>query len=58
MKSLRMVQLGGVIGGGLVAAALLASTPAQADLGHNTWTNEIGHAAIVPHVDTSVHQSR
>jgi len=58
MKNLSMVRFGGAIAGGLVAAALLTSTPAQADLGHNTWTNEIGQTATAPHVDTSVHQSR
>lgn len=58
MKSLTKVQFGSAIAGGLVAAALMTSTPAVADLGHNTWTNEIGQAATVPHVDTSVHQSR
>ncbi len=58
MKRPTMVRIGGAIAGGLVTAAVLTSTPAQADLGHNTWTNQIGHTATVPHVDTSVHQSR
>jgi hypothetical protein len=32
--------------------------PAQADLGHHDWVNQIGPSATAPQVDTSVHQSR
>ena len=43
---------------GLAAAVLGLAAPAQADLGHNTWVNQIGPSVTVPQVDTSVHQSR
>lgn len=46
------------IASGLVAAALSIAAPAQADLGHNTWVNQIGPSATAPQVDTSVHGSR
>ncbi|BBZ78753.1 hypothetical protein MANY_40900 [Mycolicibacterium anyangense] len=47
-----------VIASGLVAAALSIAAPAQADLGHNEWVNQIGQAASAPQVDTTVHGSR
>ncbi|MGY4708159.1 hypothetical protein ACXDF8_01075 [Mycolicibacterium sp. CBM1] len=43
------------IAGALTAAVLGLAAPAQADLGHNDWVNNLGPAATVPHVDTSVH---
>ena len=48
-----------VIAGGLAAAALGIAGPAQADIGHHDWIYEITQPQVsVPHVDTSVHQSR
>ena len=47
-----------IIASGLVAAVLGLAAPAQADLGHNDWVNQIGQSASAPQVDTSVHQSR
>jgi hypothetical protein len=47
-----------IVASGLAAAVLGLAGPAQADLGHNTWVNQMGPSATVPHVDTSVHQSR
>ncbi len=46
------------IASGLIAAVLSIAAPAQADLGHNTWVNQIGPTATAPQVDTSVHGSR
>ncbi len=46
------------IASGLIAAVLSIAAPAQADLGHNTWVNQIGPTATAPHVDTSVHGGR
>ena len=46
------------IAGVLTAAVLSLAAPAQADLGHNNWVNQIGPTATAPHVDTSVHGSR
>jgi hypothetical protein len=43
------------IAGAMTAAVLGLAAPAQADLGHNTWVNNIGPTATAPHVDTSVH---
>ena len=46
------------IASGIAAAVLSIASPAQADLGHNTWVNQIGPTATAPQVDTSVHGSR
>ena len=43
---------------GLAAAVLGFAGPAQADIGHNSWVNQIGPSVSVPQVDNSVHQSR
>jgi hypothetical protein len=48
----------GILASGLVAAVLGLAAPAQADLGHSDWINQIGPSVTVPQVDTSVHQSR
>lgn len=42
---------------GLAAAVLGLAGPAQADLGHHSWVDQIGANVTVPHVDTSVRQS-
>ena len=47
-----------IIAGGLTAAVLGLAGPAQADIGHNDWVNNVGPHVTVPQVDTSVHQSR
>ncbi|MDT5281960.1 MAG: hypothetical protein QOJ20_3155 [Mycobacterium sp.] len=47
-----------IIAGGLTAAVLGLAGPAQADIGHNDWVNNMGPQVTVPQVDTSVHQSR
>ena len=46
------------IAGAMTAAILGLAGPAQADLGHNDWVNNIGPSATAPHVDTTVHGSR
>ncbi|MCV7180180.1 hypothetical protein [Mycolicibacterium sphagni] len=43
------------IAGAMTAAVLGLAAPAQADLGHNDWVNNMGPSVTVPHVDTSVH---
>jgi len=47
-----------IVASGLAAAVLGLAAPAQADLGHNTWVNQIGQSVTVPQVNTSVQQSR
>jgi hypothetical protein len=47
-----------VIAGAMTAAVLGLAGPAQADLGHNDWVNNLGPSATAPHVDTTVHGSR
>ena len=47
-----------IIASGLTAAVLGLAGPAQADIGHHDWIDNIGTHATVPQVDTSVHQSR
>ncbi len=43
---------------GLAAAILGFAAPAQADVIHHAWINDIQPTVNVPHVDTGVHQSR
>ncbi|WP_201274588.1 hypothetical protein [Mycolicibacterium sp. CH28] len=48
-----------LIASGLAATVLGLASPAHADTGHNWWVNhEVGQSASVPHVSTSVQQSR
>ena len=47
-----------VIASGLAAAVIGLAGPAQADIGHNDWVNTIQPTVTVPHVDTTVQQSR
>jgi hypothetical protein len=47
-----------VIASGLIAAVLGLAGPASADIGHHDWVHEIQPTVNVPHVDTSVQQSR
>ena len=43
---------------GLAAAIIGLAGPAQADTNHHGWVYDIQPQVSVPHVDTSVHQSR
>jgi hypothetical protein len=47
-----------IVASGLAAAVLGLAGPAQADVGHHDWVYVIQPQVSVPHVDTSVHQSR
>ena len=47
-----------VIASGMAAAVLGLAGPAQADIGHHDWVNNVQQQVSVPQVDTSVHQSR
>ncbi len=42
---------------GFAAAIIAMAAPAQADLGHHDWVNQIngGSSVVVPQVDTNVH---
>ncbi|MCV7225583.1 hypothetical protein [Mycolicibacterium komossense] len=46
-----------VIASGFAAAIVGLAAPAQADLGHHDWVNQVsgGTSVVVPQVDTSVH---
>jgi len=46
-----------IVASGLAAAVLGLAGPAQADIGHHDWVNNVQTQATAPHVDTSVHQS-
>ena len=47
-----------VIASGMAAAVLGLAGPAQADIGHHDWVNNVQPQVSVPQVDNSVHQSR
>jgi hypothetical protein len=47
-----------IIASGVTAAVLGLAGPAQADVGHHGWVYDIQPTVSVPHVDTTVHQSR
>ena len=57
-KKVKKFGIATAIASGLTAAVLSIAAPAQADLGHNTWVNQIGQTATAPQVDTSVHGGR
>ena len=46
-----------IIASGTAAAVLGLAGPAQADVSHHDWVDQIGTHVSVPQVDTSVHQS-
>jgi hypothetical protein len=43
------------IAGAMTAAVLGLAAPAQADLAHNNWVNNLNPPATAPHVDTTAH---
>ena len=59
-KDRRMKKFGfaTIVASGMVAAVLGLAGPAQADIGHNGWVNNVQPQVSVPQVDNSVHQSR
>jgi hypothetical protein len=61
---MKKIGFAAVVASGLTAAVIGLAAPAQAavqistDLGHHAWVDVIQPPVYVPHVDTSVHQSR
>jgi hypothetical protein len=55
---MRKFGIAAIIASGLTAAMLGIAGPAQADVGHHDWVNIIQPHVTVPHVDTTVQQSR
>ena len=53
----KKLGLATLIAGGMTAAVLGFAGPAQADIDHQLFINEITQPVFVPHVDTTVHQS-
>jgi hypothetical protein len=47
-----------IVASGMAAAVLGLAGPAQADIDHRAFINDITPTVVVPHVDTTVHQSR
>jgi hypothetical protein len=47
-----------IIASGMAAAVLGLAGPAQADIEHHGWLDQIGPHVTVPQVDNTVHQSR
>jgi hypothetical protein len=58
MKNIKKFGFATIIAGGLAASALGLSGAAQADVDHHAFIDQITPTVNVPHVDTSVHQSR
>ncbi len=54
MKNLGLATIAAT---GLMAAVLGFAGPANADIGHHDWVNDLQPTVNVPHVDTVVHQS-
>ncbi len=50
--------LAAIVASGLAVGILAAAGPAQAAVDHQTWIYQISPSVSVPHVDTTVHQSR
>lgn len=57
-QSVKKFGFATIVASGLAAAVLGLAGPAQADTGHHDWIYVIQPQVSVPHVDTSVHQSR
>jgi hypothetical protein len=55
---MRKIGFAAIIASGLTAAVIGIAGPASADVGHHDWVNIIQPTVTVPHVDTSVQQSR
>jgi hypothetical protein len=55
---MKKLGLATIIAGGMTAAVLGFAGPAQADIDHHAFINDITPTVSVPHVDTTVHQSR
>ncbi|MDT5388450.1 MAG: hypothetical protein QOE04_2091 [Mycobacterium sp.] len=55
---MKKITFASAIATALTAAVLGLAAPAQADIGHHDWVNNTNPTAQVPHVDTTVHQSR
>jgi hypothetical protein len=55
---MRKFGIAAMIASALTAAMLGIAGPAQADIGHHDWVDIIQPQVTVPHVDTSVQQSR
>jgi hypothetical protein len=55
--TMKKFGIASVIATGFAAALVGLAAPAQADLGHHDWVNQIngGSSVSVPHVDTGVH---
>jgi hypothetical protein len=58
MKKFGFATVASIVASGLAAAVLGLAGPAQADVIHHDWSYDIQPQVSVPHVDTSVHQSR
>ena len=54
---MKKLGIASVFAGALTAAVVGLAGPAQADIGHHDWLDQIGPHVTVPQVDTSVHQS-
>ena len=54
MKNLGLATIAAA---GLMAAVLGFAGPANADIGHHDWVNDLQPTVSVPHVDTVVQQS-
>jgi len=46
------------VASGLIAGVLGFAAPAQADIGHHNWIDQISPTVSVPQVDNSVQHSR
>jgi hypothetical protein len=58
MKKFSIAGITGFAAAGVAAAVLGFAAPVQADVVHHDWIHQIQPTVNVPHVDTSVQQSR
>ena len=58
MNNTKKFGFAAVVASGLAAAVVGFAGPANADVDHQLFLNEIQQTVSVPHVDTTVHQSR
>lgn len=58
MSNMKKFGFATIVASGLAAAVVGLAAPAQADIDHHAFINDITQTVVVPHVDTTVHQSR
>lgn len=55
--TMKKIGIASIIASGFTATVIGLAAPAQADIVHHSWLQQIGPHVTVPHVDTMAYQS-